>query len=410
LIDPERPAAGPRGVMLYALASFGAHLAYAPLLALLLPRRIIAIAPDRAAAATSLVVLIGAIVASLAHILGGRISDGWRRRHGNRRAPIAMGLGLTVLALAGLGFAGTVAAVAAGLIAFQLALNLMFAPIGALLVDHFADHAKGRVAALINLAAPLAGLGTGVAALVFPHDGAAPFCAVAAVVGLTVLPLVMFWPFAPVAMLAPAEVAAPATAGRATGSADLVRVGLARMLMQGGNAFMMSYFYLFLVRHPGRAGISPGHSVDPLYGRLVVATTLVVLIVTVLTGHWSDRHRRRRAPMIATALIAAIALGMVQGGSAGLLLAGYGLFQVGLISYLALDTAVVAQVLHRSARPGEMLGYMNLANTLPSIVVPSLVLALAGGSGDGLWAAGFAGTAACCLLSAGLVARIRAVT
>jgi MFS family permease len=227
---------------------------------------------------------------------------------------------------------------------------------------------------------------------------------------LTVLPLVMFWPFAPVAMLAPAEVAAPATAGRATGSADLVRVGLARMLMQGGNAFMMSYFYLFLVRHPGRAGISPGHSVDPLYGRLVVATTLVVLIVTVLTGHWSDRHRRRRAPMIATALIAAIALGMVQGGSAGLLLAGYGLFQVGLISYLALDTAVVAQVLHRSARPGEMLGYMNLANTLPSIVVPSLVLALAGGSGDGLWAAGFAGTAACCLLSAGLVARIRAVT
>jgi len=398
-----------RGVTLYALAYFGAHLSYAPLLALLLPRRIVAIAPDRAAAATSLVVLIGAVMASLAHILGGRISDGWRRRHGNRRAPIALGLGLTVLALAGLGFARTVATAAAGLIAFQLALNLMFAPLGALLVDHYADGAKGRVAALVNLAAPLAGLGTGIAALAFPHDGAAPFCAVAAAVGLAVLPLVVFWPFDGMAVSGTDELA-PAAAGAASGSADLARVGLARMLMQSGNAFMVSYFYLFLVRHPGRAGIMGGQSVDPVYGRLVVVTTLAVLIATVVAGQWSDRHRRRRAPMIAAALTGALALGMVLDGRDWLVLAGYGLFQVGLIAYLALDTAVVAQVLHRSARPGEMLGYMNLANTLPSVVVPSLVLALAGGTGDGLWTAGFAGTAACCLLAAGLVARIRLVT
>jgi MFS family permease len=397
------------GVALYALASLGAHVSYAPLLALLLPRRIVAIAPDRATATASLVVLIGAVVASLAHILGGRISDVWRRGHGNRRAPIALGLALTVIALAGLGFARSVLAAAAGLIALQLSLNLMMAPIGALLVDHFDDGDKGRVAALVNLAAPLAGLGTGLVALVFPLDGLAGFFAVAGLVAVCVVPLVVVWPFSPIVAGGSADAPSPPVLRRATAPADLVRVGLARMLMQSGNAFMMGYFYLYLVRHPARAGIAAGRSVDPVYGRLVVATTLAVLIATVLTGNWSDRHRRRRAPMIVAALTGALALALVQAGGPALVLAGYGLFQVGLIAYLALDTAVVAQILDRSARPGEVLGYMNLANTLPSIVVPAIVLALSGGAGEAPWTPGFAGTAVCCLLAAALVARMRAV-
>jgi MFS family permease len=397
------------GIAVYALAAFGAHVSYAPLLALLLPRRIVAIAPDRAAAITSLVILLGAVTASLAHIGAGRLSDRWRLRHGNRRAPIALGLALTMLALAGLGFAHDGVAMAAGLVAFQVALNLMFAPIGAVLVDHFADQAKGQVAALVNLAMPLAAMGTGVVALVFPRDGPAPFVAVAALVGLSVVPLLVTWPFAPAWPQSGPGMVAPPPAGAAPGRADWARVGLARLLMQSGAAFMMSYFYLFLVRHPARAGIMPGQSVDPVYGRLVVATTVAVLIVTVVAGRWSDRRGRRRAPMMVAAVSAALALALLLAGSGWVLLAGYGLFQIGLIAYLALDTALVAQLLGNSRRPGEMLGYLNLANTLPSIAVPSLVLALSRGSAEAIWAPGFAGSVVCCLVAAGLVARIRAV-
>jgi len=363
-----------RGASLFALAMFGAHLAYAPLLTLLLPRRIVAIAPQHAAAMASVVMLIGAVAASLAHIFAGRISDGWRRRHGNRRAPIALGLCLTVVALNGLGFGRRVDLIIGGLIVFQVALNLMFAPAGALLVDYFPGRAKGRVAALSNLAMPLAGLGTGAAALLFPRDGWAPFVALAGAVLLAVLPLIAVWPFAAAAPAMPAK-----------------------------------DFYLFLVRHPGRVGLVPGQAVDGLYGRLVMATTLVVLIVTVAAGHWSDRNRRRRAPMMAGALAAALALGAVRGGSGALLMVGYGLFQVGLIAYLALDAALVAELLRGHARPGEMLGYMNLSNTLPSILVPLIVLGLTGGAADVLWAPGFAGAAGCCVLAAMLVARIRTV-
>ena len=399
------------GVAVYALAAFGAHVSYAPLLSLLLPRRIVTLAPDRAAAITSLVILLGAVTASLAHIGAGRISDGWRRRHGNRRVPIALGLVATMLALVALGFARNAIALGAGLVAFQVALNLMFAPIGAVLVDHFADHAKGRVAALINLAMPLAALGTGMVALLFPHDGAAAFVAVAVLVGFSVLPLLIFWPFAPVAPLVPPTSAASVAPGHPVDRAawaDWARVGLARLLMQGGAGFVMTYFYLFLVSHPARAGIAAGQSVDPVYGRLVVATTVAVLIVTVVAGHWSDRRGRRRAPMIAAALCAATALVLLLSGSGWALLTGYGLFQVGLIAYLALDTALVAQLLSHSSRPGEMLGYLNLTNTLPSVLVPALVLALSNGRTDAIWAPGFAGTALCCVLAAVLVTRIRA--
>jgi|GEM_PF-929081 len=406
-----------RAVAFYALATFGVHLAYAPLLSLLLPRRIVSIAPDHAAVTTSLVVLIGAVTASLAHILAGWFSDGWRRRHGNRRAPIALGLVLTVVALAGLGVARQVSTIIVGLVVFQCALNLLFGPLGALLIDHFADRAKGRVAALTNLAMPLASLGTGAVALAFPNhgafsnngafsnQGAMPFVAIAVVVGMSVAPLVIAWPFAQAER---EPVVNKAGLPRSVQHrADLVRAGCARALVQAGAAFVMTYFYLFLVRHPARAGLLPGQSTDVLYGRLVVTSTIVVLVVTMLAGHWSDRRGRRRAPMIAGALVTALALMLLQGGNGWVLLVGYGLFQAGLIAYLALDAALVAQLLHGHARPGEVLGYMNLANTAPSILVPLIVLMVSGGTADALWRPGFTAAAVCCVVAALLVARIR---
>ena len=404
-----QPVAGMMAIVVYALAAFGAHLSYVPLLTLLLPRRILAIVPDHAARTTSLVILAGALTASVAHIAAGRISDGWRARHGNRRAPIALGLGLTVLALAGLGFARTPVVVGLTLIGFQASLNLMFAPLGALLVDHFPDGAKGRMAALVNLAMPLAGLGTGVAALGFPRDGPAPFCALAVVVAVSVLPLIALWPFAPCLPTVDAAVPIAEPASPTGGARDLVLVALARMLMQSGAAFMGTYFYLFIVRHPWRAGLAPGQSIDGVYGWLVLATTIAALIVTVMAGHWSDRHHRRRAPMMLGAVSGAVALGMLLTGSGWVLLTGYGLFHVALIVYLALDTALVAQILNHAARPGEVLGYINLANTLPSIAVPALVLGLSGGTTEALWPAGFAATALCCVMAGTLVGRIRAV-
>lgn len=394
-----------RGALLYALAAFGAHVAYAPLLSLLLPRRIVAIAPDRAGAITSVIMLLGGLTASVAHIWGGRIGDRWRRVHGNRRVPIMLGLGLTVLTLIMLGLDREVIGLTLGLIGFQIALNLMFAPVGAVLVDHFADQAKGRVAALANLAMPLAALGTGAAAFAFPHDGAAAFIAVAGVVTLAIVPMLVIWPFAAAPLRA--APAAPVAQAVTASVVDWVSVGLGRMLMQSGAAFMSTYFYLFVTHHPDRIGVAAGHSIDRVFGGLVMATTLGVMVVAVMAGQWSDRHARRRAPMVVAAIATALALALSQGGGA-MFVAGYAMFQICLIAYLALDTALVAQMLHASARPGEMLGYMNLSNTMPAIIVPSAVLMWSGGGIDAVWVPGTGAAALGCLIAAGLIVRVRA--
>lgn len=405
---PIEPRGSARAVALYALAMFGAHLSYAPLLTLLLPRRVIAVAPGAAAATTSLVVFAGAITASLAHIAAGRIGDGWRRRHGNRRAPIALGLVLTVLALVALGLGRSAGALTIGLIAFQASLNLMFAPLTALLVDHFPARAKARVAAVISLAMPLAALGTGLAALAFPRDGAIPFFAVAALVLLTVAPLIALWPFDPAP--APAPDHALPRAEAAGPRRDLALIGGARLLIQCGAMFTGSYFYLFLVHQGARAGLVPGLPVDPVYGRLVVVSTVAVLIATLPVGHWSDRHRRRRAPMVLTALLAALALGLIAGAQGLPVLAGYALFQVALIAYLTLDAACAAEILAHHPRAGEMLGYLNLANTLPSVVVPLAVVAATRGADAAMpWTAGFALVALAAMAAGLLVTRLRQV-
>lgn len=400
----SKPGTGSAPRALYALAMFGVHSAYAPLLALMVPRRILAIAPRDAAANASLVMLAGAVAASLAHIGAGRFSDRWRARHGNRRTPMAAGLALSVVTLGIMAWAQTIATLVAALVAFQIALNVLFAPAGALLVDHFADSAKGRAAALANLAMPLASLGTGAIAIVFPRDAAAPFVVLALMVAAAVVPLLVVWPFGPAH-------AAPPSAARAAGGnlPDLVHAGCARLLVQGGAAFVMTYFYLFLAHDPARAGLGAGQRIDALYGRLVLATTIGVIGATLFAGRWSDRHARRRAPMVLAACGAACGLAALAGASGWALLAGYALFQIALIAYLAIDSALVAQLLASHAHPGQTLGFMNLANTLPSILVPLAVLTWGGGTAEAIWRPGFALAAVSCLGAAALLTRIRAV-
>lgn len=149
-----------RGELRYAIAFFGAHLAFIPLFALLLPRRVAAVDPDNAIRLLSVLLLAGGITASIAHIAAGRWSDRWLQRHGNRRGVIAIGLVVLVSAQLVIAVAVSAAELFVALIAFQLALNLMFAPLGALLADHVADRRKGRVAGWLNATLPLASLGT----------------------------------------------------------------------------------------------------------------------------------------------------------------------------------------------------------------------------------------------------------
>ena len=80
--------------------------------------------------------------------------------------------------------------------------------------------------------------------------------------------------------------------------------------------------------------------------------------------------------MAVVALCAALALLVLAAEPVWVIFViAYGLFHLGLTGFLAVDTALVAQLLAGNPRRGMFLGLMNLTNTLPAIIVPAIALA-----------------------------------
>ena len=394
---PER-----RGHLSYPLAFLGSHLSFIPLFALLLPRRVAAVDPDNAVRLLSVLLLVGGLTASVAHIAAGRWSDEWLKRHGSRRGLILIGLTLLVLAQIGIGIAHTAWTLLLAIIGFQLCLNVMFAPLGALLSDYVPDERKGRVAGMLNASLPLASLGTGLAAFLFPRDDAGAFLLVSFLIAVTVLPLLVRWPFAGV-IPAPDQPQENSDL-RAGAIADYVRVWTARLLIQLGAAFVINYFYLYL------AGRTAASEATEQMGVLAIAATLASLGSAILAGRWSDASERRRPPMLAAALACAVGLAALAFQPPWTAtIAAFVLFHVGLAAFLSVDSAMVTQLIARSDRRGELLGWMNLTNTLPAIIVAILALSASGPHTRLDWSAAFSIAALLSIGGFALVARIRTI-
>ena len=372
----EPSSSNGRGEALYALSFLGAQLAFMPLLVLLLPRRVLAISHGHSLAALSGLLVLGGVVASLAHIAAGAIGDFWIARHGSRRAVIAAGLAGLLGAYGLLAHAGSIMALAVAVVCFQLTLNLMFAPLGALMTDYVPDARKGRVAGWLNAGLPLSGLMVTVIAQLAPTDTDASFFMLAALVAGLVLPLLLFWPFGAVVSTPPPESSNKNRKMPRLDRRDLVHAWVARLLMQLGALLLINYLYLYVANL--RQSLRFPEVPDPTWavGLLSLVASGTAILGAVAAGHGSDANGRRRWPMAMAALVAALALmALARPSSWGFLLLAYGAFQAALTAYLAIDAALVAQLVGAHPGRGAYLGFMNLTNTLPAIISPMLALA-----------------------------------
>jgi len=140
---------------------------------------------------------------------------------------------------------------------------------------------------------------------------------------------------------------------------------LTRFLVNLGNSLFTLYLFFFLqdaVGHP-----------DPAAGVLLLTGiyALMVVITAVVGGPWSDRIGRRKPFVIASAATIATASILVAFWqtwptalvAAGVLGAGFGMF-------LAVDFALLTQVLPSAADRGKDLGVINIANSSPQVVAP----------------------------------------
>lgn len=355
--------------------------AYLPLIVLLLPLKAAAIGADEAVAIVSSALLVGAVTASIANIAAGWISDRIFARTQSRTGQIMAGLTATLASYGVFAKAGTWTELLLAIALFQTCLNMFLSPLSTLLADKVPGHAKARGAAMFNLSLPIGTLIIAGLALA-PFDGE-PARLIA--IGTAVVILV-----APVCVLAHRQpnIAADGTAGQGAGpaagpmpsdaTADLALAWLARFSVQIAGVIMFGYILLYLdvvVRLADRAA---GVSAEKALGQTILVAAPVAIIACLAFGFIGDRWTNLRGTLMsmASAAIAGSLAALVLWPEPRLAFLAYTAVTTGITCYLASDNAVVAQLLTRSGSRARTLGIMNLANALPSVLAPALVMAM----------------------------------
>ena len=350
-------------MLLYALAWAGGTIAYTPLLTLLLPVQVAQLA-GRAAGVDWLayIALTGAIAASLGGIAFGYLSDVTR----NRRGWIAAGLVLSVVLLLQIGRAQSLGELIAAVIAWQLALNMMLAPLAAWAGDRVPDDHKGLLGGLMAFAPGLGALAGALVTQPAIADPALRLDLVAAMVALCVVPVLLFGGGA--ASLASPPV--PDNTGPGAARAPVVRMWLARVAVQVAEATLFAYLLFWLT------GLDPAmteHGTARLFSAIMLGSAPLAL----LAGRWSDRTAQPIRPLIICALLSGSGLvAMAMAPDVTLAMLAYGLFGLSSAVFLALHSAQTLRILPRPDRRGRDLGLFNLANTVPSLIMPWLAMAL----------------------------------
>lgn len=334
-----------------------------PFLTILLPMRVSAMAGPGDVALLAYATFFGAIAASLSNIAFGWASD-WT----GRRVPwIVAGLLSSCLLLGSFGRTGTVAEIIVLLVVWQVALNMMLAPLAAWAGDHVPDAQKGRLGGLLAFA-PATGAAAGVL-VTLPDLASADtrLWLVAALVALCVSPVLL------VGRPNRIEGIARQEEHESEGSRPrkaVARMWLARLLVQVSEAALFAFlFFWFRAIDPAMTDAE----VAQIFGLILLGAVPLALTA----GRWADRHDRPFAQLALCAAVAALGL-LIMAAAASLkaALAGYVLFGLAASIFLSLHSAQTLRVLPRPQQRGRDLGLFNLTNTGPSLVMPWLTIAL----------------------------------
>lgn len=357
------PRQSRRFLYLYALAWAGGAAGYIPLLTVILPARVTGLAGDAATDWLAYIAFAGAIAASVGAILAGMASDALRNRRWPALAGLAAYVALTPLFALPTSLAGFLLLI----VPWQLALNLVLAPLAAWAGDCVPDRQKGLLGGLLAFA-PATGA---IAGALVTMRGLAGFemrlWMVAGVVAAAVLPVVLCGRPVTVPDL---MVADPAPKLPREKRVRIARMWLARLAVQIAEATLFAFLYVWLT------GLEPGFD-DADVARLFMAMLVLGVPASLLVGRWSDRADEPILPLRVAAVVAAIGLAaMALAGTMTQALAGYAVFILSTSVFLALHSAQILRVLPRPDHRGRDLGYFNLTNTVPSLVMPWLVVAL----------------------------------
>ncbi|WP_169747622.1 MFS transporter [Demequina iriomotensis] len=340
---------------------------------LTMPLQANAIDADNATTIVSVASLGAGIAALIAFPIAGRLSDRTTSRLGRRRPYLIAG---AVLMLAGATLvliATSTPVLTAGWVTMNLGQIAAFTALGASVPDQFAPERRGPASALFGVA------------------GAA-----GVVVGLWIGSL--FSPNLALMIMVPAALCAIALLAFAAVLRDQPIDASQRHPLDARE--IVSTFWVSPRRHPSYAlafasrfavfcAIAAVNAYMALYlilslhidpidvaGKMFLANLLsggLAFIIANIAGRLSDKVGRRKPFVVASALIFTVGLGLIVAAhSFESFLWALVVMGIGQGIYLAVDFALITQVLPDPETAAKDLGIMNLANSLPNILVPAV--------------------------------------
>lgn len=407
---PGPPRVGWRFISLYALSYAGGSLLFlGPLLVSLALKVNDLVGIDDAPRNLALVTGVGSLFAIVSNPLFGRLSDRTTSRLGMRRPWMLVGLVGGAIGTLTVALAPTIGVVLVGWCVAQVFLNSLLAAQVAILPDQVPTSQRGLVSGILGVCLPAASVAA--TYLVQAFDGRrlmmflAPLLAGGVLVGIFAAVLHdrrlerTDKPPWSLRQLAGTFYVDPRA------NPDFAWAFTSRFMVVMAYAFLVTYQAYYLIDNLAVPESDVAHQI--FLGTLAQSAALI--LASPLTGRLSDRLRRRKVFVMAAAVIYAAALFVIAtaAGVPGYLL-GMTLSGLGFGMYMAVDLALVVDVLPDTGSAAKDLGVLNIAGALPFALAPAVAPAVLGLSGNS-YTALYVVAGACAVLGAAAIVPVKRV-
>ncbi|MEV6348760.1 MFS transporter [Actinoplanes sp. NPDC051851] len=328
--------------------------------------------PDAVGGNLSIVLGVGAFFAFAANPIAGRLSDRTTSRFGMRKPWILVGTlggyaGIVVIAVA-----PNLAMVVVGWACAQIAFNFAIAGLIAMLPDQVPTRIRGKVASAVGLGQNLAGVAATYLVALFP--GSMQKALLPSLIGMVVL----FAAVLPIRDRRRTEAPAEAFSLKTLFGSfvfdprkhpDLGWAWLTRLLLVTTQITAINYLSVYLLTD---FGVNADDLGDKVFEATLWNAAGIVVFTTAL-GLLSDRLGRRKPFVVLAAMIAVAGLSTIAfAPTFTVILVGEFVMGAGMGSFLAVELALITEVLPNAEDAGKDLGVINIAQALPQSVVPAV--------------------------------------
>jgi MFS family permease len=133
------------------------------------------------------------------------------------------------------------------------------------------------------------------------------------------------------------------------------------------------FFFLYVQNITRYESLFPGHLVQEGMAAVQMLQTAIGVPVMMVMGILSDRSgRRKEFVLVGAALICAGLVSLIFFSAWSMVLAASVIIGIGFWIFYSLGLAMITQLLPSAADRGKHLGVINIASTLPQVVVPPI--------------------------------------